>query len=131
MITVGKNQVIATIALKNVEFQNVKNVKINNMKTIDDFINTVIVDKANFEHIAKHGSINGTLLTSLRDVLQRYAKEYHEAEMEKLKIVEPEKIDITKYKKITPSSSCGFCVLLDRCDEIHCTCSEYEIYAKL
>jgi len=38
-------------------------------------IKTINVDKANFEHIAKTGNINGTLLIEIERVMKEYAKQ--------------------------------------------------------
>ena len=37
-------------------------------------IKTINVDKANFEHIAKTGNVNGTLLIEIERVMEEYTK---------------------------------------------------------
>lgn len=39
------------------------------MKTIEELINEIPVNRANFEHIAKTGKINGSLLVSLEKMI--------------------------------------------------------------
>lgn len=41
------------------------------MKTIDEFINSIPVNAANLEYIARTGKINGDLLASLRIVIRK------------------------------------------------------------
>lgn len=43
------------------------------MKTRRDLIKTIIIDKSNFEHIAKTGNINGTLLIEIERVMEEYS----------------------------------------------------------
>lgn len=45
------------------------------MEKIRDLIKTIHVDKANFEHIAKTGVINGTLLLEIERVLDESLQE--------------------------------------------------------
>ena len=40
------------------------------MKTTDELIKSIIVNAANFEHIAKTGNINGTLYTELKRIIE-------------------------------------------------------------
>jgi len=45
------------------------------MAEIRKLIKSIKVDKANFEHIAKTGNINGTLLIEIERVMEKYASE--------------------------------------------------------
>ena len=45
-----------------------------------DLISTIIVDKSNFEYITKNGVINGTLLTEIERVMEKY----HESRMKEI-----------------------------------------------
>ena len=47
------------------------------VKPIDirkQLINSIHIDKANFEYIVKTGKINGTLLTEIKRVMSEYAE---------------------------------------------------------
>lgn len=41
------------------------------MKTIEELINEIPVNRANFEHIAKTGKINGNLLIDLKGMIEQ------------------------------------------------------------
>lgn len=43
-----------------------------------ELIKTIIIDKANFEHIAKTGNINGTLLIEIERVMTEYVARLNE-----------------------------------------------------
>lgn len=45
------------------------------MKTIDEYITAITLDKANLQYISDNLVINGSLLVSLRKAMQDYAKE--------------------------------------------------------
>ena len=45
------------------------------MKTAEEYIKEVIVNDANFEHIAKTGRINGTLYVSLKELFKQAQSE--------------------------------------------------------
>ena len=46
------------------------------LKTAEDLINSIIVNEANFKHIAETGSINGTLLSELRRILREHELQF-------------------------------------------------------
>jgi hypothetical protein len=45
------------------------------MKTAEEYIESITLDKANLQYIADNLVINGSLLVSLRKAMQGYAKE--------------------------------------------------------
>jgi len=38
------------------------------MKTLDDYIESIVIDKSNLQHIAETGKINGSLLVEIKRV---------------------------------------------------------------
>jgi len=50
-------------------------------------IKTINIDKANFEHIAKIGNINGTLLIEIERIMDEYAKQESSELLEALNTV--------------------------------------------
>lgn len=61
------------------------------MPSARDLINTIIIDRANFEYISSHKTINGTLLIEIERVMHEYAKLYHNS-----KVIDWEKLNNEK-----------------------------------
>ncbi|MDY0102806.1 MAG: hypothetical protein RBS07_07680 [Lentimicrobium sp.] len=52
------------------------------MKTVDELIDSIIVNEANFEHIAKSRKINGNLRAEIKRIMSVFAKQHEIADFD-------------------------------------------------